>query len=75
MTETSGTDGIRTFGSKIDEIVSSLHGKDVKGVTGSGGKFWGNLEGFDEQWLFLRGYRGQALIIRRKKVESLEEAV
>lgn len=63
-----------SFGS-IDEIVKSLTGKQIKGITGSGGKFFGKLEGFDEQWLFLRGGQGQPIIVRRKKVESLTVAV
>ena len=64
----------KAFGS-IDEIVKSLTGKQIKGITGSGGKFFGKLEGFDEQWLFLRGGQGQPIIVRRKKVESLTVAV
>lgn len=64
----------KAFGS-IDEIVESLTGKHIKGVTGSGSKFFGKLEGFDDQWLFLRGNHDQPIVVRRKKVESLMEAI
>ena len=56
-------------------IVKSLIGKHVDGALESGSRFWGVLEGFDERWLFLRGYHDQPIIIKRRKMASLMEAV
>jgi hypothetical protein len=65
-------DARNSFASMFDENMKSLTGEQVKGITGSGGKFFGKLEGFDEQWVFVRGGRGQAIILRKKKIESIE---
>lgn len=72
ITET--TDSTKTFPS-IDEAVKSLIGKDVEGALGSGSRFWGMLEGADERWLYIRGYKNQQIIIRRRKLAALVEAV
>lgn len=54
-----------------DEIVSSLIGKQVEGSLDSGSRFWGTLEGFNENWLFIRGHREQTIMIKRRKMSRL----
>ncbi len=69
-------DTIDTFPRREDDqVIESLIGKHVDGALESGARFWGVLESFDEKWLFLRGYRNQPIIIRRRKMASLMEAV
>lgn len=58
-----------------DRIFESLKEKRVEGALESGAKFWGKLESFDANWLFLKGNRDQAIIIRRRKLAALFEAV
>jgi len=37
-----------------------------------GGKFWGTLEAFNAESLFIRGDKGQKIIIKRKRIAELE---
>jgi hypothetical protein len=55
-----------------DEIYESMIEKYVDGTLDSGGRFWGRLEAFNEQKLFIRGERGQAIIIKRRRISRLE---
>ena len=57
-----------------DEIFASMIEKFVDGTLDSGGRFWGRLEAFNEQKLFIRGERGQAIIIKRRKISRLVTA-
>lgn len=75
VTETTkAANTTKTF-SSIDEMVKSLEGKHVETLLDSGSRLWGVLEGFDDQWLFIRGYKGQPIIVKRRKMASLVEAV
>jgi hypothetical protein len=71
---TKAIDTTKTFPS-IDETVKSLIGKHVEGSLGSGSRFWGMLEGADAKWLYIRGYRNQAIVIKRRNLAALIEAV
>jgi hypothetical protein len=71
---TKAIDTTKTFPS-IDETVKSLIGKHVEGSLGSGSRFWGMLEGADARWLYIRGYRNQAIVIKRRNLAALIEAV
>jgi hypothetical protein len=57
-----------------DEIYESMIEKYVDGTLDSGGRFWGRLEAFNERKLFIRGERGQAIIIKRRKISRLVTA-
>lgn len=57
------------------EIIESFIGKQIEGSLDSGSRFWGILEGFNENWLFIRGHRDQAIMVKRRKVSRLSEAV
>jgi len=66
----------KTFSSiSEDEIIVSLVGTQVDGSLDSGSRFLGTLDGFNENWLFIRGHRAQAIMIKRRKVSRLAEAV
>ena len=47
-------------------------GKNVKGQIERGGSFWGMLEDYDDTYLYLKGNRGQKIIIKRRSVARLE---
>lgn len=59
----------------IEGTIESLIGKHVDGALESGSRFWGVLEGADDKWLYIRGYREQPIIIKRRKLAALMEAV
>jgi hypothetical protein len=67
-------DAIKNF-SSVDEIIESCIGRHVEGSLESGNRFWGVLEHVDETWLYLRGYRNQPIVIKRKKLAALMEAL
>jgi hypothetical protein len=46
--------------------------KKIEGTLDSGGRFFGVLEGFSEFQLFIRGHRGQQIIVKRRKVAWME---
>ena len=56
-----------------EKIIESLSNKHVEGVLNSGNRFWGTLDGFDENWLYLKGDRDQDIIVRRQKIAVLRE--
>jgi len=58
-----------------DDAIAELLNKHVDGALQSGSRFWGVLERFDGTWLYIRGYRGQPIIIRRRTLAFLTEAV
>jgi hypothetical protein len=58
-----------------DNTIGSLIGKRVDGALESGSRFWGTLESFDEKWLYIRGHRGQPILIKRRKLAALMEAI
>lgn len=58
-----------------DKTIESLIGKRVDGSIESGSRFWGTLESFDDKWLYIRGHRGQPILIKRRKLAALMEAV
>ena len=47
-------------------------GRNVNGQIERGGSFWGALEGYDDTYLYLKGNRGQEIIIKRRSVARLE---
>jgi hypothetical protein len=55
-----------------DDILESLIEHQITGTLDSGGRFFGNLEGYDQYRLFIRGNRGQRILIKRKYVARLE---
>jgi hypothetical protein len=55
-----------------DEIFESMIEKFVDGTLDSGGRFWGRLEVFNDHKLFIRGERGQAIIIKKRRISRLE---
>lgn len=57
------------------EIIESFMGKQIEGSLDSGSRFWGTLEGVTDHMLFIRGTRGQVILIKRRKVSRLSEAV
>lgn len=72
MTTENTPSGTNIFAS---DAIAELLGKRVDGALQSGSKFWGTLERFDDRWLYLRGGRGQPIIIRRRTLAFLTEAV
>ncbi len=68
-------DVVDTRNTFANEAIAELLGKKVDGALQSGSKFWGVLEKFDDRWLFIRGYKGQPIIIRRRTLALLTEAV
>jgi hypothetical protein len=74
--DVKGSTTTKTFPhAEEDRTFESLIEKRVEGALESGAKFWGTLESFDANWLFLRGNRDQAIIIRRRKLAALFEAI
>jgi hypothetical protein len=69
----SVVDTTSTFAS--DEMHVSFIEKNIDLTTANGYRFWGLLERVDGQWLYIRGYKGQLITIRRSKVSSIMEAV
>jgi hypothetical protein len=65
------TDRIRKFSSE-DEMLVPLVNIRIEGILDSGGRFFGDLEGFSEFLLFIKGERGQRIIIKRRKVAWME---
>jgi hypothetical protein len=63
-----------TFASH-DEMHAAFIQKNIDLTTANGYRFWGLLEKVDGQWLYIRGYKGQMITIRRSKVSSIMEAV
>jgi hypothetical protein len=57
------------------EIFESFIGKHIEGSLDSGSRFWGTLEGVTECLLCIRGVRGQVILIKKRKVSRLMEAV
>jgi len=47
-------------------------GRDINGQIERGGSFWGTLKDYDETYLYLKGNRGQEIIIKRRSVARLE---
>lgn len=63
----------KTFASlSEDDVLESLIEHEITGSLDSGGRFFGNLEGFDQYRLFIRGNRGQRILIKRKFIAKLE---
>jgi len=58
-----------------NKAIAELLNKKVDGLLQSGARFWGVLEGFDDRWLYVRGFRGQPIIIRRRTLAFLTEAI
>ena len=58
-----------------NKIIELLKEKHVEAALESGARFWGILESFDDKWLVIRGYRGQPILLKRRKVAALMEAV
>lgn len=67
----NANDSIKKFPSENDILVQLID-KSVDGTLDSGGRFYGTLEGFSEFQLFIRGARGQLIVIKRRKVSRLE---
>jgi len=67
-------DATKTFASQDEgDAYRSLIGKRVEGfLEGNGSRFYGTLESFDEFMLYLRGDRGQLLLVKRRRVAKLE---
>ncbi|MEN6600678.1 MAG: hypothetical protein ABFC21_09745 [Rectinema sp.] len=59
----------------IEEMVVSLIGKDIEGAFGNGSRFWGVLVNADDAWLYIKGYKGQAIVVKRSKLTALMEVV
>jgi hypothetical protein len=66
-------DATNSFAS--DEMHVSFIEKNIDVTTANGYRFWGLLERVDDNWLYLRGYKGQLITVRRSKVSSIMEAV
>ena len=58
--------------SSEDDVLVPMVNKKIEGTLDSGGRFFGVLEGFSEFQLFIRGYRGQQIIVKRRKVAWME---
>lgn len=66
--------------SKIENVVIGRYsfpseesiGRDVNGQIERGGNFWGKLVGYDDTYLYLKGDKGQDVIVRRKNIAKLE---
>jgi len=67
-------DATKTFASQDEgDAYRSLIGKRVEGfLEGNGSRFYGTLESFDEFMLYLRGDRGQLLLVKRRRIAKLE---
>lgn len=67
-------DARKTFASQDEgDAYRSLIGKKVEGfLEGNGSRFYGTLESFDEFMLYLRGDRGQLLLVKRRRIAKLE---
>jgi len=67
-------DATKTFASQDEgDAYRSLIGKQVSGyLEGNGNRFYGTLESFDEHMLYLRGNRGQLLLVKRRRIAKLE---
>ena len=55
-----------------DKLCAEYIEHKVNGVLDRGGKFWGTLEAFNAESLFIRGDKGQKIIIRRRRIAELE---
>jgi hypothetical protein len=55
-----------------DKLCNEYIEHKVSGVLDRGGKFWGTLEAFNAESLFIRGDRGQKIIIKRRRIAELE---
>ena len=53
-------------------FVQSMSNIELVAFLIGGGKFWGTLEAFSAESLFIRGERGQKIIIKRKRIAELE---
>jgi hypothetical protein len=66
--------------SKIENVCSGRNnfpssesiGRDINGQIERGGNFWGSLVGYDDTYLYLKGNRGQEIIIKRRSIAKLE---
>jgi len=58
--------------SSEDDVLVPMVNKKIEGTLDSGGRFFGVLEGFSEFQLFIRGHRGQQIIVKRRKVAWME---
>jgi hypothetical protein len=67
----SVVNGIKKYPTENDILVP-LIGKNVDGTLDSGGHFFGTLEGFSDYQIFLKGDRGQRIIIKRRKIARME---
>lgn len=66
-------DNIKAFSSTDeDKLCAEYIEHRVSGVLDRGGKFWGTLEAFSAESLFIRGDKGQKIIIKRKRIAELE---
>lgn len=55
-----------------NDILESMLKNKLDGTLDSGFRFYGVLEDFNDTSLFLRGNRGQMIIIKRKRISRLE---
>jgi hypothetical protein len=58
-----------------NDIIESMLKNKLDGTLDCGGRFFGILEDFNENSLFIRGDRGQMIIIKRKRISRLEAVV
>ena len=72
--DSGNTNATKTFASQDEgDAYRSLIGKKVEGfLEGNGSRFYGTLESFDEFMLYLRGDRGQLLLVKRRRIAKLE---
>jgi hypothetical protein len=79
LVKLSGTNNVAVATKKdfasINEVVKASIGKNVEATLSSGARLWGRLEWVDDIWIVIRGYRGQAITIRKSKMAALVEVI
>jgi len=58
-----------------DEFLTSLIEEQVTGFLDTGSHFWGKLLAFNERVILLQGDDGRKIMLRRRTIAQLNEAV